>query len=119
MLAPCRITVVTGLPRSGTSLMMQMLAAGGVPPPPDRQRADDSNPHGYYEDEPAKRLCTDRALPAEAPGHAVKIIHLLPPELPTDARDTFQVIFLRRWMEEVLASQRAMLARGHVPGTPP
>ena len=52
---PDFITVVSGLPRSGTSLMMQMLSAGGLPALTDDLReADESNPRGYFEFEPVK-----------------------------------------------------------------
>lgn len=112
--------MVSGLPRSGTSLMMQMLAAGGLPPLTDLHRTpDENNPRGYYEDERVKRLHTDQAFLADAPGHAVKIIHLLLPALPVTAGHTFRVIFLRRHLEEVLASQCAMLARTQAPTSPP
>ena len=109
-------TVVSGLPRSGTSLMMQALAAGGVPPLTDEQRAaDPSNPRGYLELEAVKRLKTDRSWLPQARGRAVKIIHLLLPELVAayDAglREEFRVVMMRRPVEEVVASQRAMLAR--------
>ena len=78
------ITVVSGLPRSGTSLMMQMLTAGGIPPLTDHQRApNESNPRGYFEFEPVKRLRTDRSWIGQAQGHAIKVIHLLLRELPT------------------------------------
>ena len=109
------ITVVSGLPRSGTSLMMQILAAGGIPPLTDAQRTpDDSNPRGYLELEAVKRLKTDRSWLPDARGKAVKIIHLLLPELagpgvPQELR--FRVVMMRRPVEEVVASQRAMLAR--------
>lgn len=107
------ITIVSGLPRSGTSLMMQMLAAGGLPPCTDGTRvADASNPRGYFEDDRVKRLRMDKSWLWEARGRALKVIHLLLPELPTTAGLTFDVVFLRRRMEEVLASQRTMLARG-------
>jgi hypothetical protein len=106
------ITVVSGLPRSGTSLMMQMLAAGGLPALTDAVRApDESNPRGYLEFEPVKRLRSDQSWLEQARGHAVKIIHLLLRELPTDGRFQYRVLFLRRPMEEVVASQHAMLAR--------
>jgi hypothetical protein len=106
------ITVVTGLPRSGTSLMMQMLAAGGVPPLTDHVRApDESNPRGYFEFEPVKRLRTDQSWLAQARGHAVKIVHLLVPDLRVDATLRYRVILMRRDMPEILASQRAMLER--------
>ena len=106
------ITVVSGLPRSGTSLMMQMLDAGGLPPLTDSVRApDESNPRGYLEFEPVKRLRTDQSWLEQARGHAVKIIHLLLRELPTHGRFAYRVIFLQRPLEEVLASQRVMLER--------
>ena len=106
------ITIVSGLPRSGTSLMMQMLAAGGLPALSDTARApDESNPRGYLEFEPVKRLRTDQSWLERARGHAVKIIHLLLRELPTDGRFHYRVLFMRRPLEEVLASQRAMLER--------
>src|SRR6266480_2156180 len=106
------ITVVSGLPRSGTSLMMQMLAAGGLPALTDKLRpSDESNPRGYFEFEPVKRLRTDTAWLAQAPGQAVKIIHLLLRELPTDGRFQYRVLFMKRPIEEVLASQRVMLER--------
>jgi hypothetical protein len=106
------ITVVSGLPRSGTSLMMQMLAAGGLPALTDKLRPpDESNPRGYFEFEPVKRLRTDTAWLAQAPGHAVKVIHLLLRELPTDGRFQYRVLFMKRPIEEVLASQRVMLER--------
>ncbi len=70
------ITVVSGLPRSGTSLMMQTLVAGGIPPLTDDQRAADaSNPRGYLELEAVKRLKADRSWLPQARGKAVKIIH--------------------------------------------
>jgi hypothetical protein len=106
------ITVVSGLPRSGTSLMMQMLAAGGIPPLTDEQRgADESNPRGYFEYEAVKRLRSDQSWLEQARGHAVKIIHVLMRELPADGRFQYRVLLMRRPLEEVLSSQRAMLER--------
>ncbi|CAN5270233.1 hypothetical protein BH20VER2_BH20VER2_05090 [soil metagenome] len=106
------ITVVSGLPRSGTSLMMQMLAAGGLPALTDGFRTpDESNPRGYLEYEPVKKLRSDRSWLELARGHAVKIIHLLLRELPTDRGLQYRVLLIRRPLEEVLASQRAMLER--------
>ncbi|MGI8437570.1 MAG: sulfotransferase family protein [Chthoniobacterales bacterium] len=106
------ITVVSGLPRAGTSLMMQMLSAGGIPPLTDHQRvADESNPRGYFEFDAVKRLRSDQSWLEHARGHAVKIIHLLLRELPTDRGFKYRVLFLRRPLAEVLASQRAMLER--------
>lgn len=106
------ITVVSGLPRSGTSLMMQMLSAGGLPALTDDLReADESNPRGYFEFEPVKQLRTDRGWLDQARGRAVKIIHVLLRELPTDGTYQYRVILMKRPMEEILASQRVMLKR--------
>jgi hypothetical protein len=92
--------------------MMQMLAAGGMPVLTDDKRVpDESNPRGYFEFEPVKRLRTDRSWVDQACGYAVKIIHLLLRELPNDPRFDYRVILMRRPMEEVLASQRVMLER--------
>lgn len=105
------ITIVSGLPRSGTSMMMKMLAAGGIPPLTDRVRAADAdNPKGYYEFERVKKLkegITDW-LP-EARGKAVKVIAALLVELPAGFQ--YRVLFMRRDIEEILASQNKMLER--------
>ncbi|MDW8395607.1 MAG: sulfotransferase [Anaerolineae bacterium] len=103
------IVVVSGLPRSGTSLMMAMLAAGGIPPLTDGQRrADVSNPKGYYEYERVKKLpAGDADWLAEARNRAVKVISALLQHLP--AQYTYRVLFMQRRMQEVLASQRRML----------
>ena len=106
------ITVVSGLPRSGTSLMMQMLAAGGIPPLTDNLRAaDESNPHGYFEFDPVKRLRSDGGWLDQARGRAVKIIHVLVRELPADGQFNYRLLLMKRPIEEILASQRAMLER--------
>lgn len=105
------IVVVSGLPRSGTSLMMQMLDAGGLPPLTDHERsADEDNPKGYYEFEQAKALKDGNAKwVAQAQGNAVKIISALLEYLPANQR--YKVIFMRREISEILASQRKMLER--------
>jgi hypothetical protein len=104
------ITVVAGLPRSGTSMMMQMLAAAGVPPFADEKRpADEDNPRGYLEHEKAAALHRDASWIAEARGKAVKIVAQLLRFLP--AGEQYRVIFMHRDLNEVIASQRAMLAR--------
>lgn len=104
------IAVVSGLPRSGTSMMMKMLEAGGIPPLADgRREADDDNPRGYYEFERVKKLPDDTAWLADAEGKAVKIISQLVLKLPTDR--PYRVLFMRRQIEEVLASQKKMLIR--------
>ena len=106
------ITVVSGLPRSGTSLMMQMLTAGGVPALTDELRkSDESNPRGYFEFDPVKRIRSDQSWLEQARGRAVKIIHLLLRDLPTDRGFEYRVLFMKRPIEEVVASQRKMLER--------
>ena len=104
------ITIVSGLPRSGTSLMMQMLAAGGLPILTDGERKPDiDNPRGYCEWEPVKLLPKQPELIDEAEGRAVKIISQLLFSLPR-GRD-YKLIFMERPLPEVLASQDEMLKR--------
>ena len=104
------ITIVSGLPRSGTSLMMQMLAAGGMTLLTDFERKPDAdNPRGYCEWEPAKLLPKQPDRIDKADGKAVKIISQLLLSLP-EGRD-YKVIFLERPLWEVLASQDEMLRR--------
>jgi len=102
------VTIVSGLPRSGTSLMMQMLAAGGMEVLTDGQRAaDQHNPRGYFELEAVKHTRGDSSWLAQAQGKVVKVVHLLLPHLPVDRE--YRVIFMQRDLTEVIASQRAML----------
>ena len=104
------IIIVTGLPRSGTSMLMQMLAAGGVPLLTDGKReADEDNPRGYFEYAAAKQLQKNNTWLSEARGKAVKIIAQLLTYMPS--RYSYRILFLERDMDEVLKSQRAMLAR--------
>jgi hypothetical protein len=104
------ITVVSGLPRSGTSMMMKMLEAGGMSVLVDHIRtADEDNPKGYYEFERVKQIETDQAWLADAGGKAVKMVAALLRHLPTNYR--YRIIFMQRTIEEVLASQRQMLLR--------
>ena len=105
------IYVVSGLPRSGTSMMMKMLEAGGIDPLTDKIRtADEDNPKGYYEFERVKKLDKgDTAWVAEARGKSVKVISALLKHLPNDYQ--YKVIFMRRKTEEILASQKQMLIR--------
>ncbi|MFL6537689.1 MAG: sulfotransferase family protein [Chthoniobacterales bacterium] len=111
-MAPSFITVVSGLPRSGTSLMMQVLAAGGLPSLTDSVReSDENNPRGYFEFEAVKKLRLDSSWLKRAQGHAIKIIHVLLRELPTDGRFSYRVLFMQRALDEVLASQAKMLQR--------
>jgi hypothetical protein len=104
------ITIVSGLPRSGTSLMMQMLVAGGMTPLSDGERqADTDNPRGYLEWERIKTLPTDPGCIAEAEGKVVKVISRLLLSLP-EGHD-YRVVFMQRPLPEVLASQDQMLRR--------
>lgn len=107
------IIVVSGLPRSGTSLMMNMLAAGGLPVLTDSLRsADDDNPNGYFEFGPVKKLADGRSewLP-QADRKVVKIISALLEHLPNSYH--YKIIFMERDLKEILASQRTMLSRRH------
>jgi hypothetical protein len=105
------IIVVSGLPRSGTSMMMNMLESGGLELLTDGiRKADDDNPLGYYEYEAVKRLKEgDTSWLKKSRGKVVKIISYLLPNLPENHR--YHVIFMQRDLEEVLASQRKMIIR--------
>ena len=104
------VTIVSGLPRSGTSMMMQMIHAGGLPALTDEVReADEDNPKGYYEFEPVKQTKKDASWLEQAPGKVVKMVHLLLLDLPTDRE--YRVVFMQRHLEEVVASQDVMLER--------
>lgn len=105
------ITVVSGLPRSGTSMLMKMLEAGGILPLTDEIRtADDDNPKGYYEFERVKALDKgDTEWIKDAQGKAVKVISALLKYLPPDY--DYNILYIRRNMPEILASQRKMLVR--------
>jgi hypothetical protein len=105
------LIVVSGLPRSGTSMMMRMLEAGGVPVWRDAARpADHQNPHGYFELERVKTLAEDhdRRWLSQGRGRAVKIVSSLLEHLPRT--NNYKVIFMERDLDEVLASQAKMLA---------
>jgi hypothetical protein len=112
--ADAPITVVTGLPRSGTSMLMQMLVAGGCQALLDQQRpADASNPYGYYEYAPVTRLFAESGWLSEARGRVLKVVAPLLRFLPLVCRErrplTYRVIFLRRDLGQVVASQRCLL----------
>ena len=107
---PLDLLIVSGLPRSGTSLMMQMLKAGGIEPMTDSKRAaDEDNPEGYWEWEDVKRLPKHPRLIEQAAGKAVKVISAILPSLPPPHRYT--IIYMVRPTEQVVDSQWAMLAR--------
>ncbi|WP_370402687.1 sulfotransferase family protein [Sulfitobacter sp. JB4-11] len=104
------VTIVSGLPRSGTSMMMRILEAGGIAPVQDKQRtANEDNPRGYYEYERVKALPTDKSWVPDARGSAVKIIYKLVYELPQGI--PYRVLFMQREIAEVVRSQEKMLER--------
>ena len=106
------IVIVSGLPRSGTSMMMGMLEAGGLSSMTDRLReADVDNPKGYFEYERVKDLEkeTDKSYVREGRGKVLKVISFLIKDLPDD--NDYRVIFMRRDLSEVLASQNKMIDR--------
>jgi hypothetical protein len=102
------VTIVSGLPRSGTSMMMRMIDEGGIPALTDNiRKADVDNPKGYYEFEPVKKTKQDPSWLEQAPGKVVKLVHLLLLDLPKGY--DYRVIFMRRRLEEVIKSQNVML----------
>lgn len=104
------ITIVSGLPRSGTSMMMQMLDQGGMAIFTDKQRAaDESNPKGYYEHDAVKNLAEDKRFLAHVEDKAVKIVANLLEHLPPAYH--YKVVFMDRPIEEVMQSQHKMLVR--------
>jgi predicted AlkP superfamily phosphohydrolase/phosphomutase/predicted Zn-dependent protease len=110
------VTIVSGLPRSGTSLMMQMLQAGGLPSLTDGTRAaDENNPRGYFEFEKAKQLPTDNSWLPSGKGRAVKIVAQLLRALPVTQEFRYRVIFMQRDLDEVIASQKKMLGQTETP----
>lgn len=114
------VVVVSGLPRSGTSMAMKMLEAGGLPLVTDRQReADVDNPKGYFEDERVKDLgeADDTSWVVEARGRGIKVVSSLLQHLPRDLN--YRLLFMRRNLHEVVASQNKMLERrGETSDTP-
>ena len=104
------IIVVSGLPRSGTSMMMKMLEAANIPVLIDEIReADEDNLEGYYEDERAKSLHKNNNWIREAEGKAVKIISYQLTHLPK--KYNYHIIFMERRIDEILASQNKMIQR--------
>jgi len=106
------IVIVSGLPRSGTSMMMNMLHSGGLEVMSDGEReADIDNPKGYFEYERVKDLEseTDKSYVREGRGKVLKVISFLIKDLPDD--NDYEVIFMRRDLGEVLKSQAKMIDR--------
>lgn len=112
------ITVVSGVPRSGTSLVMQMLERGGLPLLVDEQRPPDAhNPRGYFEYAPVKALGREAGWLGCARGRGLKVIHALVTSLPEGF--DYRLVLVRRDLREVVASQEAMLAGGTGGGPAP
>ena len=109
-LKPEEIVIVSGLPRSGTSLMMQMLHKGGLEVLTDNNRkADNSNPKGYYEYDPVMAIQKDNSWLVKAQGKALKVVAPLLRFL--DPKYRYRVVFMVRDLEEVVKSQRKMIGR--------
>ncbi|HQX51958.1 MAG TPA: thioredoxin [Planctomycetaceae bacterium] len=107
------ITIVSGLPRSGTSMMMRMLEAGGIPALTDELRTpDEDNPNGYYEFADVKSIEGNADWLNDAPGYSVKMVYSLLKHLPID-RD-YRIVFMRREVSEILLSQKKMLERSGI-----
>ena len=109
------VIIVSGLPRSGTSMMMKMLEAGGINIVADNiRKADDDNPKGYFEDERVKKLKENNSwLNDNYHNMAIKVISLLLYNLPQT--NFYKIIFMERDIQEILASQRKMLERNNEP----
>ena len=110
------IIIISGLPRSGTSMMAKMLEAGGMEVLVDNIReANEDNPNGYYEFERVKKLPEgDTAWLAETHDNAVKVISALLKYLPNEY--SYKILFMRRDVNEIIASQNKMLEnRNKVP----
>ncbi len=108
------VTVVSGMPRSGTSLMMRMVDRGGISALTDGQRVpDEHNPHGYFEDNRTRRLAEDASWMAEARGKALKVIYRLLPHLPHEFE--YRVIFMERDLNQIYRSQQDMLLSSNDP----
>ena len=106
------VVLVSGLPRSGTSMLMQMLERGGMPIVTDRIREpNEDNPKGYHELERVKELdkTSDKSWLKNHRGQVIKTISFLLQDLPLNLN--YKVLFMRRNLDEVLRSQNKMLER--------
>jgi predicted AlkP superfamily phosphohydrolase/phosphomutase/tetratricopeptide (TPR) repeat protein len=102
-----QIVIVSGLPRSGTSLMMQMLEKGGLDMLiDDKRKADKSNPKGYYEFEPVMSIHKDNSWLDKARNKTVKIVAPLLNHI--DGQYRYKVVFMTRDLDEILKSQQIM-----------
>lgn len=109
------IIIVSGLPRSGTSMMMKMLGSAGLKVlTDDLRRPDENNPKGYYEYEKVKGLKNgDFDWLSDAEGKVIKVISALLEYLPNPYN--YKIIFMQRNMDEILRSQQEMLIRSGLP----
>ncbi|MGD8396253.1 MAG: sulfotransferase [Candidatus Eiseniibacteriota bacterium] len=113
------ITIVSGLPRCGTSLMMRMLEKGGLPILSDGVRAaDEDNPKGYYEFEAVKQIKEDASFLDQADGKVFKMVSQLLYDLPESPRYQYKILFMHRDLDEMMASQNKMLERRGEPLAP-
>jgi predicted AlkP superfamily phosphohydrolase/phosphomutase len=104
------IYIVSGLPRSGTSMMMQVMEACGITPLTDGKRiADENNLKGYYEMEAVKKLHLDNKWMASAENKVLKVVASQLPYLPDRFR--YKIVFMKRDLAQVVKSQTAMLQR--------
>lgn len=104
------VTIVSGLPRTGTSMMMRMLEAGGMEAVSDNiRRADIDNPNGYYEFERVKKIKEDTSWLSDTVGKVFKMVSMLLFELPASYQ--YKVVFMERDFDEMMASQDSMLSR--------
>jgi len=111
------ITIVSGLPRSGTSLMMQMIDQGGIEAVTDNIRTPDrDNPRGYYEFEVVKKIKEDASWLPETRGKVFKMVSQLLYDLPPS--ESYRIVFMRRDFDEMLLSQEKMLERLGRPAAP-
>jgi len=102
------IVIVSGMPRSGTSMLMKALKDGGLEPLTDGVRTpNEDNPNGYFEYEPVKNLKNDNSWMKDAIGKSVKIIYKHLNLLPTDYQ--YKIIFVERNIDEIISSQKKML----------
>jgi len=106
--------IVSGLERSGTSMMMQILQSAGIPVAFDDSRLpDENNPKGYFELEGGKIIerLADGTFPLdEYRGRFLKItaygLKYLPP-------GNYSIIYCKRDIEEVLDSMSKMAGIGY------
>ncbi|WP_347374167.1 alkaline phosphatase family protein [Aequorivita sp. Q41] len=105
-----QIVLVSGLPRSGTSLMMQMLDKGGINTLTDGKRAaDESNPKGYYEYEAVMALHKDNSWMEKAQNKSLKVVAPLLKHINPEFR--YKIIFMKRDLDEVIKSQQKMIGK--------